>query len=77
MLLHTRTADEMASKLREVETVISDLRCEQAVLVNELNKIHIAGQRGHRSLNEWLCAELVMHPVSASGLVFAARHLTS
>ncbi len=39
MLFHTRTADEMASGLRELEAEISDLRCGQAVLVNELDKV--------------------------------------
>ena len=75
MLFHTRTADEMALRLREVEAEISDLRCEQAVLVNELDKIHVAGRSGHRSLGEWLSAELDVSPTNASELVFAGRHL--
>ena len=53
MLFRARSVDEMASRLREVESEISDLRCEQAVLVNELDKIHVGGSSGHRSLNEW------------------------
>ena len=44
MLFRTRSVDEMASRLREVEAEVSDLRCEQAVLVNELDKIHLAGR---------------------------------
>ncbi len=75
MFSHSRTADEMASRLREVEAEISDLRCEQATLVNDLDKIHVAGRRGHRSLNEWLSAELDLSPANASELVFAGRHL--
>ncbi len=65
----------MAERVREVEAEVSDLRCEQAVLVNELDKINIAGSTGHRSLNEWLGGELDVSAASASELVFAARHL--
>ena len=75
MFFRTRTADEMASRLRAVEAEISDLRCEQAVLVNELDKMHIAGRNGHRSMNEWLSAELDVTRSFASDLVFCARHL--
>ena len=65
----------MALRLREVEAEISDLRCEQATLVNELDKIHVAGRSGHRSMNEWLSAELDVTRSFASDLVFCARHL--
>jgi hypothetical protein len=65
----------MASRVREVEAEISDLRCGQAVLVNELDKIHVAGPSGHRSLNEWLGAELDVSRASSGELVFVARHL--
>ncbi len=75
MLFRTRSVDEMASRLREVEAEISDLRCEQAVLVNELDKTHVAGSSGHRSLNEWLIAELDVSRVSAGELVFVGRNL--
>ncbi|MEA2009265.1 MAG: DUF222 domain-containing protein [Actinomycetota bacterium] len=75
MLFHTRSADDMAKRLRDVEAEISDLRCEQAVLVNELDKIHVAGRQGHRSINEWLSAELDVSRTGATELVFAARHL--
>ena len=75
MLFHSRTADELVCRLREVEAEISDLRCEQATLVNELDKKHVAGRSGHRSLNEWLSAELDVSRPFASDLVFCARHL--
>jgi len=75
MLFTTRTADEMIDRLRRIEAEISDLRCEQAVLVNELNKLNIAARDGHRSINEWLSAELDVSRVSAGELAFAGRHL--
>jgi hypothetical protein len=75
MFFGSRTADELTRKLREVEARISDLRCEEAVLVNELDKINIAARDGHRSLNEWLSAEMDVTRASASELVFAGRHL--
>jgi hypothetical protein len=75
MLFRTRSVDEMASRLREVEAEVSDLRCEQAVLVNELDKVHVAGSTGHRSLNEWLIAELDVSRSSATELVFVGRNL--
>jgi len=71
----TRSADEMVERLRHVEEQISDLRCEQAVLINELEKINVAGRDGHRSINEWLSAELDVSRASAAELVFAGRHL--
>jgi hypothetical protein len=44
----------MVSRLREVEAEISDLRCEQAVLVNELVRHEAlmvrAVMKGHRGL---------------------------
>jgi len=75
MLFSTRTADDLRARLRDVEVEISDLRCEQATLVNELDKIHIAGRSGHRSMNDWLSAELDVTRSFASDLVFCARHL--
>jgi len=75
MLFHSRTPDDLRARLRDVEVEISDLRCEQATLVNELDKIHIAGRDGHRSMNEWLSAELDVSRSFASDLVFCARHL--
>jgi len=75
MVFRARTVDEMASRLREVEAEVSDLRCGQAVLVNELDKIHVADSTGHRSLNEWLIAELDVSRSSAAELVFVGRHL--
>ncbi|MEA2023656.1 MAG: DUF222 domain-containing protein [Actinomycetota bacterium] len=76
MLFQTRTADDMAKRLRDVEAEISDLRCEQAVLVNELSKTNAASKDGHRSLVEWISAELDVSRASASELVFCGRHLT-
>jgi hypothetical protein len=76
MLFRSRSADELASRLRDVEVEISDLRCEQATLVNELDKIHVAGRSGYRSMSEWLSAELDVTRSFASDLVFCARHLT-
>ena len=75
MLLRAHAVDEMVSRLRDVEVEISDLRCEQATLVNELDKIGVAGRSGHRSMNEWLSAELDVSRSFASDLVFCARHL--
>ena len=75
MLFHTRSPDDLRARLRDVEVTISDLRCEQATLVNELDKIHVAGRDGHRSMNEWLSAELDVTRSFASDLVFCARNL--
>ncbi len=66
----------MAARLREVEVEISDLRCEQAVLVNELNKSNAASLGGHRSLVDWISAELDVTRLSASELVFYGKHAT-
>ena len=75
MLFTTRTADEMIDRLRRIETEVSDLRGEQAVLVNELDKLNIAARDGHRSMNEWLSAQLDVSRVSAGELAYAGRHL--
>ncbi|HZJ47718.1 MAG TPA: DUF222 domain-containing protein [Acidimicrobiia bacterium] len=75
MLFMTRSPDEMVERLRQVEAEISDLRCEQAVLINELDKLNVAGSTGHRSINEWLSAELDMSKAITSEMVFAGRHL--
>ncbi|MEN8112770.1 MAG: DUF222 domain-containing protein [Actinomycetota bacterium] len=65
----------MRKRLREVEAQLSDLHCEQAVLVNELDKVNIAAAGGHRSMIDWLSAELDITRANASDMVFAARHL--
>jgi hypothetical protein len=75
MLFYTRTPDDLRARLCDVEVEISDLRCEQATLVNELDKIHVAGRSGYRSMNEWLSAELDVTRSFASDLVFCARNL--
>ncbi|MEN8233347.1 MAG: DUF222 domain-containing protein [Actinomycetota bacterium] len=75
MFWSTRSATQMRERLREVEAQLSDLHCEQAVLVNELDKVNIDGAEGHRSMVDWLSAELDVTRQNATDMVFAARHL--
>jgi hypothetical protein len=75
MLFMATHPDEMIEKLRELDARISDLRCEQAVLVNELDKANVAGRDGHRSINDWLSATLDMSGANTAELVYAARRL--
>ncbi|MEN8113717.1 MAG: DUF222 domain-containing protein [Actinomycetota bacterium] len=65
----------MRKRLSEVESQLSDLHCEQAVLVNELDKVNTDGAEGHRSMIDWVSAELDVDRRNAADMVFAARHL--
>ncbi len=75
MFWHTRSASEMEEELLDLEEQSSHIRNRQAVLVNELDKISIAGSTGCRSTAEWVSSRLDVSPTAASDLVFAARQL--
>ena len=75
MFWHTRSVSEMEAELVELEEQSSHIRNRQAVLVNELDKINIAGSTGCRSTGEWVSSRLDVSKTSASDLVFAARQL--
>ncbi len=75
MFWHTRSVVEMEDDFRSMEEQISDLRNRQAVLVNDLDKINIAGSTGSRSTVEWVTSRFDVSKANASDLVFAAREL--
>jgi hypothetical protein len=63
----------MEEELLELEEQSSDIRNRQAVLINELDKINVAGSTGSRSTAEWVSSRLDVSPAVASDLVYAAR----
>jgi len=75
MLLMTRYPEEMREELHALEAQVSVLRLRQAVIINELDKVNTAAADGHRSMAEWISAELDMTRSAASELVYAGRHL--
>jgi hypothetical protein len=68
-------SSEKRSELRDLEAQVSRLRLRQAVIVNDLDKINIAAGDGHRSMHEWVGAEIDVSRQAASELVTAARLL--
>ncbi len=75
MFWQTRSVSEMEVELLELEEKVSEMRCRQLVLVNELDKVNIAASTGCRSSAEWVAARLDLGRSTASDLVFAARRL--
>ncbi len=71
----TRYPDEMREELHALEAKVSELRLRQAVIINELDKVNTAAADGHRSMPEWVAAELDMTRSAATELVYAGRHL--
>ncbi|MEA2024789.1 MAG: DUF222 domain-containing protein, partial [Actinomycetota bacterium] len=59
--------------LLELEERASDIRNRQAVLINDLEKVNIAGSTGSRSTVEWVSSRLDVSRGTASDLVYAAR----
>jgi hypothetical protein len=55
----TRTVPQFEERLIEVESEIAQLRAEQVVLVNELDRAQAPQTDGSRSLVEWVQAHLV------------------
>lgn len=75
MFWPTPSPDEMRKRLREIEAELAELRCEQSVLVSRLDKINIAAADGHRSMTDWLTAELDVTRNTATDLLTAGRQL--
>ena len=75
MFWSTRSVSEMERELRSLEEQVSGIRNQQAVLVNELDKINIAASTGSRSTTEWVASRFDVSHTAASDLVFAARQL--
>ena len=63
----------MEEELVGLEERSSDIRNRQAVLINELEKVNIAGSTGSRSTVEWVSSRLDVSRMVASDLVYAAR----
>jgi len=74
MYWRTRTVDEMETDLVDLEAQISQLRCEQHVLVSQLDKAQAPQTDGSRSMVEWVQAHLDVKTDTAKDLVFAARN---
>ncbi len=73
MYWYTRTVGELEEDLVGVEARISLLRCEQQVLINELDKAQAPQTDASRSMVEWVQAHLDVRIDTARDLVFAAR----
>ena len=73
MYWKTRTVADLEADLVAVEAKISQLRCEQHVLVNELDKAQAPQTDASRSMVEWVQAHLDVRTDTARDLVFAAR----
>jgi hypothetical protein len=71
MYWKTRTVAELEEDLVAVEAQISRLRCEQHVLVNELDKAQAPQTDGSRSMVEWVQSHLDVKTETARDLVFA------
>ena len=63
----------MEEGLFALEEMSSDIGSRQAVSVNELDKVSIAGSTGCRSTTEWVSSRLDVSRAAASDLVYAAR----
>ncbi len=73
MYWNARTVGELEADLVALEAKISLLRCEQHVLVNELDKAQAPQTDASRSIVEWVQAHLDVKTDTARDLVFAAR----
>lgn len=73
MIWFTRSIRDLEADLVEVEAKISLLRCEQVVLVGQLDTAQAPQADGSRSLVDWVSARLDMNRRTARDLVFAAR----
>ncbi len=73
MYWYARTVGELEEDLVGVEARISLLRCEQQVLINELDKAQAPQTDASRSMVEWVQAHLDVRTDTARDLVFAAR----
>lgn len=71
----TRSIPDLAADLVEVEARINMLRCEQIVLVSELERAQAPQADGSRSLIDWVSAQLDMNRTTARDLVFASRRI--
>ena len=73
MYWKTRTVGELEGDLVGVEAKISLLRCEQQVLISELDRAQAPQCDASRSMVEWVQAHLDVRTDTARDLVFAAR----
>jgi len=73
-MYRTRSVAELEEGLVSVEAQISQLRCEQHVLVSQLDKAQAPQTDGSRSMVEWVQAHLDVKTDTARDLVFAARN---
>ncbi len=64
---------DIEERLKVIERLIGDLRAEQAVLVNELDKVHAHRADASRTLGEWLQSRLDVSKQTARALVTAGR----
>lgn len=71
MIGWTRDISELTSRLVELEQEISDLRAQQVVVINELNKGQAHLTDASRNLTEYIQSHLDVSPETAKDLVFA------
>jgi HNH endonuclease len=64
---------DLEARLVDLESEISRLRAEQAVVVNQLDHARAERSDGSRSLVEWVQAHLDVDPSTARDLVYLAR----
>ncbi len=63
----------LTDRLIELERQISDLRLQQAVVVNELDRARVHALDGARSMQEWITSRADVTADTARSLLFAAR----
>ncbi len=71
-----RHIDEIESRLIRIERKIGELRAWQAVLVNELDKMHAHRSDASRTMTEWLQSHLDVSRDTARALSVAGRKCT-
>lgn len=70
-----RSLKEIETALAAKEAQIGKLRCEQAVLINELRHVGIGNGKGCRSVVDWVVARLDIRRSLAIDLVLASRKI--
>lgn len=69
----SRSLEEMATDFDSLEAQIADLRKQQSVIVNELDKVNAAASVGCRSMIEYVSSRFDVSRATATELVFGAR----
>lgn len=72
-MYRTRSITELETDLVAIEARIAQLRSEQVVVVNELDRAQARQSDGSRSLVEWVQTHLDVKADTARDLVFASR----